>query len=235
MSCDDNLNDKNVVEYREILNDISILCHSTNANFLCISGDFNTDLKRDSPQTHALNLFTEDNDLFCCANGDNLLFDYTYCSKINGRKSFIDHFVISDNLRDKLVTFNSIDSVLNPSDHIAIKCLFKLNLSYSESRCDTSHNDRPVWDSASDYDIQLYKECLNNYLLNIPLPLELIHFSNFKCKSHQKDISDFHDSIVDALARACIDSIPLSKAKNKAKVVPGWNDNVEHYFQTALF
>ena len=212
-----------------------MLCYSTNATMLCVGGDFNTDLKRDTSQTQALNAFCNDNDLFCCARKDLLNFNFTYCSKINGRKSFIDHFVISDNLRDKLVTFNSIDSVLNPSDHIAIKCLFKLNLSYSESRCDTSHNDRPVWDSASDYDIQLYKECLNNYLLNIPLPLELIHCNNFKCKSHQKDISDFHNSIVDALARACIDSIPLSKAKNKAKVVPGWNDNVEHYFQTALF
>ena len=44
-----------------------------------------------------------------------------------------------------------------------------------------------------------------------------------------------HSMTFDALVTACNVSIPVSKCKGKAKVVPGWNDNVEHYFQTALF
>ena len=235
MPCDDGLNDHNVLEYKEILDNIDVLCHSTNATMLCVGGDFNTDLSRDTPQTQALNVFCNDNELFCCAKNENLNFNFTFCSKINGRQTFIDHFIISDNLRDNLASFESIDSVLNPSDHNAIKCSFNLNISYDNFRSDTSHIERPVWDSASDYDIEYYKECLNDYLLSIPLPIDLIQCNNFKCKGHGKEITEFHNNIVDGFIKACNDSIPSSKPKPKAKVVPGWNDNVEHYFQTAQF
>ena len=234
MPCDDNRNDKNVVEYKEILNDISILCHSTNANFLCISGDFNTDLSRDSPQTHALNLFTEDNDLFCCANGDNLLFDYTYCSKINGCKTFIDHFVISNNLKEYLDRYDSIDSVENPSDHVASRCTFKFSLQYNDPATPVGNIKQPLWDSASDNQIELYKEYLDHYLLGIELPTELINCNDVMCTKHNKEITDFHDKIVYSLIYACNDCIPTSKFKKKA-AIPGWNDNIEHYFRTALY
>ena len=35
--------------------------------------------------------------------------------------------------------------------------------------------------------------------------------------------------------RACEVSIPVSSTNNKPKVVPGWNEHVEHYFRTSLF
>ena len=80
---------------------------------LCVGGDFNTDIKRVNPQTQEFNEFCDGNDLFCCARKDQINFNFTYCSKINGRQSFIDHFVISDNLRDKLLSFESIRSYCN--------------------------------------------------------------------------------------------------------------------------
>ena len=55
------------------------------------------------------------------------------------------------------------------------------------------------------------------------------------CQNHNDQITEFHDNIVDALLKACNESIPVNKCKSKAKVVPGWNSNVEQYFQTALF
>ena len=235
MPCDDGLNNQNVLEYKDILDSIDILCRSTNTTMLCIGGDFNTDVRRNNPQTQAMNAFCIDNDLFCCARNVPLNLNFTYCSKINGCQTFIDHFVISDNLRDKLLSFSSIDSIKTPSDHSAIKCCLDVSLCYSEPNVELSHIARPVWDSAGDCDITKYKDCLNDYLLNIPLPLELLQCNNNMCTRHFNDISKFHDSIIDALVTACNVSIPVSKCKSKAKVVPGWNDNVEHFFQTALF
>ena len=124
---------------------------------------------------------------------------------------------------------------MNPSNHIAIKCSFNLTVPYSDLRQDKGQADRPVWDSASDYEIQMYKEYLNYYLLRIPLPLELLNCNDLMCKEHFHEINDFHDRIIDALVRACNDSIPISRPYKKRNAIPGWNDNVEHYFRVALF
>ena len=53
--------------------------------------------------------------------------------------------------------------------------------------------------------------------------------------SHNNEITHFHDRIVDALMKACEESIPVSDKNNKPKVVPGWNEYVEQYFRTSLF
>ena len=120
MPCDDAQANQNVLEYKDILDDICILGCSVNATLLCIGGDFNTDLSRNTPQTQALNHFTDDNELFCCARNDQMNFNFSYFSKINSCKTLIDHFIISDNSQDKLVDYASIDSVENPSDHVVL-------------------------------------------------------------------------------------------------------------------
>ena len=84
MPCDDGLNNQNVIEYKAILDSIDTLCRSTNATMLCVGGDFNTDIKRVNPQNQAFNEFCEYNDLFCCARNNQIDFNFTYSSKING-------------------------------------------------------------------------------------------------------------------------------------------------------
>ena len=46
MPCDDNKQNGNVIEFRELLNDVCILSNSTDATHLYIMGDFNTDFSR---------------------------------------------------------------------------------------------------------------------------------------------------------------------------------------------
>ena len=135
---------------------------------------------------------------------------------------------------DKLLSFESVDNISNPSDHIAIKCTLDLNIYYRDPYLTTCHIERPVWDSASDLDISHYEEYLNDYLLSIPVPYVLFQCNNNMCKTHCNEISKFLDNIVSALISACNESIPFSKPKCNAKVVPGWNNNVKEYFETAL-
>ena len=108
-------------------------------------------------------------------------------------------------------------------------------MNYNAPCPDVSHTERPVWDSASVNDVNMYKEHLNYYLLRNPLHTDLFNCKNLMCKSHNNEIIEFHDNIVSSLVKACKDSIPTSKFKSKSKVIPGWNDNVEHYFRVALF
>ena len=124
------------MEYKDILDNIVSLCQSTNATMLCVGGDFNTDITRNTLQTQVFNEFCIDNDMFCCARNEHIEITFTYLSKINGSQTFIDHFLISENLRDKLLHFESIDNIQNPSDHVAIKCAFDLGIYYNMPNLD---------------------------------------------------------------------------------------------------
>ena len=172
--------------------------------------------------------------MFCCALSNISDVQYTYMSKINGTKTFIDLFLVSENLSSIISGFSSIDCVKNKSDHVALKCSLNVDISYNDIKVNEIHTKRHVWNLASELDIKLYMELLDSYLLEIPLPLELINCKNNMCKSHHKAIDTFYDNIISALVMACENSIPIANPKSKPKTVVGWNDHVEHYFRTVL-
>ena len=237
MPCDDWRDNGNVIEYNNILNEINILANSVDATYMCIGGDFNTDLGRNTPQTDVLNTYVSDNNLYFCANSNISSILYTYCSKINNKTTLIDHFIVSENLKSKLLDISSDDSIHNSSDHLPIKCTIDCNILYSEQVDSSHHINRPVWDSASDADLLTYKNNLDDNLIHIPLPTNIINCNDFNCTDHFNDITDFHDKIIEGMISATEISIPISTAdaKPKSKVVIGWNDYVEHYFQNSLY
>ena len=102
MPCDDNKLSGNVVEFKDTLNDICILCNSTDATHLVIMGDFNTDFGRNNVQTKTLSNFINSNDFYCCSNAFKVNVPFTYRSKINGNTSLIDHCIMSENLTDEV-------------------------------------------------------------------------------------------------------------------------------------
>ena len=202
---------------------------------VCIGGDFNTDLSRDTCQTDSLKAFINDYDMHCCSTDPISDITHTFESKINGRKTFIDNFLVSSNLKNKLTGCNVYDSVNNVSDHLAINCRLNFDLSYVNPTKDKTDGCHPSWNRASDLDLEKYKELLNNYLMDIPLPEALIFCSDLNCKSHNVEIGNFHNSIIKALVMACDNSIPVGHPKKgNCKSITGWNEYVEKYFQSAL-
>ena len=148
MPCDDWRPDGNIVEYTDILNEIYTLSVNIKADCICIGGDFNTDLGRTTHQTNSLKTFIADNDIFCCASSDVSDIEYTYKSKINGRRSFIDHFLVSNNLGCKLSEFSVIDNIDTTSDHVPIKCRFNIDISYNDFVVNKIPINHPDWNSA---------------------------------------------------------------------------------------
>ena len=94
-------------------------------------GDLNTDLSRSNTQTLSLNAFIIRNNLNYCAQDMCCNVEYTFCSKGTGATSFIDHFIVSENMLGKLISFDPIESVNNFSDHIPVKCNFEIETSHS--------------------------------------------------------------------------------------------------------
>ena len=81
---------------------------------------------------------------------------YTYKSKINGTKTFIDHFLVSDNLGCNLSQFSVIDDINNTSDHVPIIGKFNIDISYNNISDNIFSINRPAWNLASEFDIESY-------------------------------------------------------------------------------
>ena len=238
MPCDDNQLNANIVEYKDILNDICILCNSTDATHLVIMGDFNTDFSRNNVQAKTLLNFINANDFYCCSSAFKDSVPFTYTSKINGNNSLIDHCILSENLTDQVVSYCSIDNVHNASDHLGIRCELSLSTDYVETDPVTpdTHPSRPNWSKATPAQLRDYRNALNECLLDIPIPTEAYECRDHLCSSHFNDISNFHDNIVNALSSAANMKIPIPNVrKRNKKVTPGWNELVEYNFQNSLF
>ena len=148
---------------------------------------------------------------------------------------FIDQFMVSQNLMNKLTAVSSIDSVNNPSDHVAVLCGFKSDVAHNTFEDIQQFDDSPAWHLANDRDIELYKASVDNNLLSIPLPLNIINCSDVMCKDHTSDIVEFHDKIVKALELACEETIPRKKPPSESKKICGWNEHVENHFRNSLY
>ena len=235
MPCDDWCRNQNINEDNDILNDIVILSNSIDVDFICIGGDFNTDITRNNYQTLALNTFIHENNLNLCANDVCCNVDFTFRSKGTGAVSLIDHFILSDNIFDRLMSFESIDSINNFSDHVAVKCAVELEVSYSNTNVRrVKEVCKPAWNKASSMELKNYISLLDEFLKNIIVPVDAISCTNPFCNTHSIEISIFHDSIIKAMVEASDASIPQTKS-NGCKKVPGWNEYVDKYYKAAMF
>ena len=236
MPCDDRCLDQNIIEYIQLLDDIEILCNSVEVDSIWIGGDFNTDFSRVNTQTNTLINFMLRNSFSNCAQDVCCSVDYTYCSKGTGATSFIDHFIISENIFDKLLSFDAIESVNNFSDHVPIKCVISSDVFYQENFSNVTNyaHMRPSWIKASDLDKDRYKATVDGKLQSIVIPYDAIMCDDLFCTDHLNQISDYYIKIIDVLISSAIECISLC-GRSSGKNILGWNEYVKSYFKTALF
>ena len=102
--------------------------------------------------------------------------------------------------------------------------------------CKTNHDFQPnvSWNKALSRDKDRYRELVDSKLRSIDIPYDAILCTDNFCLMHKSHISQFHDNIIDVLVLASHESIPYSSSK-LSKIVPGWNEYVNRYFESALF
>ena len=105
MPCDKGYANHNLFEYIDVLNEVSDIYNKTASQYFVLGGDFNTDLTRDTPQTRALHSFVNNEQMFLCIDAECSNIPYTYCSKCNGCKSTIDHFMVTQNLCESIIKY----------------------------------------------------------------------------------------------------------------------------------
>jgi len=214
-------------EYLDICTKINALFNDTDAVFLIIVGDFNTDCNRPSRYYDIFQQLMNDNHLVC---SDVIRLDstFTYCRDDGLCTSWLDHVLCSVAL-DSSVDDVRVHYAYQSSDHKPLSVTFK---DFGCESCadmspSTEYLNRAVYDWTNS-DTTLYEYAVGTYLSKIDIPYCL-----FDCKmdcnsdSHRHAIDKYYAEIVEGLDRSTKESVPTVHSRNNKYNIPGWTDFVK--------
>ena len=187
MPCDDRRENGNINEFIKILDEVSVMINRINPSHCILGGDFNTDFRRRTPQSNYLKRFIESEQMYCFVNDSPDTIDYTFSTNDGTAQSVIDHIIMNSSLRECLINYKVISHVDNMSDHVAIICSLSIPIEYCKlsKKCENNYAN---WSKATKQDIECYQSLLDNYLLQICMPYDLITCTHFNCTDHNDSI-----------------------------------------------
>ena len=242
--CDYRLAAGDLNETIEVLEIVKKLIESSGCNSVIMTGDINTDFRRNSGQvvlvTEALT------ELSLSKSWDMFQIDFTcaHGHTDNGEiltTSIIDHFFHSSELGNNILDAGVIHSPDNPSDHSPIYC----TLSDLNVKLDTSHQIskpyKPSWKTSSLEQKDLYRIKLEENLSSIAIPSSVLHCKDLKCKNdeHCESVDNLAIKVLETVQATAESSLsyPGSRAgcSSTTRVVPGWSESVKPYRDNAYF
>ena len=171
--------------------------------------------------------FVNEENLFCVSDSnDSHDINFTFESKANKSQSFIDHFILSNNLDNSVEAYYVCNDVENPSDHLPLFLHLRMSEIIAFNSLSTERKIPKVrWPKASQNDLKSYKLALDCNLDLINIPWDAVHCGNMFCTEHHNDIQSLYDNMInaclDATPKVCVK--PDRKSNNK---LPGWNELV---------
>ncbi len=232
MPCDSHSTQHDLV-FNDVLNDINLVINKyPHIGYVLIGGDFNTDLCRlQSPHCISLNEFCERESMFICSRHNVANVDFTFESAM-GHRSFIDHFMVSQNLIDSIISYNVRHDGHNLSDHNAIQLCINIPVERVSSIEEGYFLPHTLWRNADEDHINNYKHKLTNLLSIVDMSPSCHSCTNVRCDSHYKDIDGYYNAIV----TACIESTHVCIPKSSPyKPVAGWSEQVKPFKDRSVF
>lgn len=230
MPIDTRYDHQNSAVYDEALAAAASLAHIHDVNFTIYGGDFNTDFQRhESLHSISLNSFIQTETIFEPASS----IDYTFESMASGVRSFLDHFIVSENLLDKVLCYEVIHDGDNLSDHVPIRLTLDIPLVYTPIEKPSGHSKKLCWRKAKPSSIEAYSKHLSRGLLSVSVPVDAIECCDPLCTDHHDAISKYFTNLESCILSAGESCIPKSKPVGSR--VPGWNDHVRKYKDAAIF
>lgn len=238
MPCDTDNNMINLEEFDATLSAISVMLSNEDASYIIIGGDFNTDFGRSrSLHTTSLKMFIENESLKSDVQHSLCQKEFTFESKINGSRSRLDHFLLSENLFEDIKECLVLHDAENMSDHSALSLTVAMHFNYAEAG-ETSQRDKLKWSEASLDNLNNYRNVLDTLLGNVPVPSSAVSCDDSSCLAHSSDIDKYHDAILEACRQAAEVTIPktkiLSDQRGRSQPIAGWNEHVAEHKRTCL-
>ena len=229
MPWDEQREGDNLNEFNEVLDAIQTVSLACDTQYIIIGGDLNCDITRDVPQTHALTDFVERENLYLVLNNSNSSVAYTHESL-----STIDHFMVTPNLSDFIMKYETYETVTNFSDHIPIIMHMDIDIEYLQTV------ERPIppsvsWTQCTDEQIKKYQCEIDKQIDQIELDFEVFTCKDTKCVIHDNQIRIWYNEVIKIVQEASDTSLPMTGNKKRPKTIPGWNEFVKPKLETSLF
>ena len=237
MPCDSRSEGLNLSIFQDVLAEITILSQNNKADFIIVSGDFNVDFSRDTPQTRELIYFCECETLIPCDLLPTSSIEYTFECKKSGSRSFLDHILISDLMKGFVSQSYPYYDINNKSDHIAIISEITVNCEYLASK-ELVHEPKISWYKASIHDKKQYQEQLNKELSNIYIPIQGLTCQDVHCTKHNNDLELFANDLMCSCMSAGQKVIPTTVSntgRRESQVKPGWNEYCKEKREIAMY
>ena len=148
-------------QFTDVLNDLELLlqCRAHDALILC--GDFNTSFDRNNSHTRSLTNFMQCNCLKYVWNHINVVQESTYVNLDLNQESCIDHYILTHNLYESVLSSFVHNSSLNPSHHRPVHLCIKIPVYHCDSSADSGNVEPSVdWAKVNDFHIKAYQSYL---------------------------------------------------------------------------
>ena len=217
-------------ELTEVCDELERLLHACKQQFVIIGGDLNIDFKRNNIHTTYVKDMLERNKLVSVWQHTSFP-EYTYSGPTG--KSCIDHFVVSENVKNvtdwAIVEYGG----LNCSVHSPIIMKVKFDITKNNITClNHNPNDRIAWHKVSEHDKLSYQVSLENKLNDIYVPNDCsCEGTHCKNVSHRDDI----DILCESIIKTCIDASDVFPKTKKKKKFPYWGSKIKPFKDDAIF
>ena len=229
-------------EVIEVLELVKRLIETSACNSVVWCGDINADFKRNTGQVALVrDTLTE---LRLDSMWEKFSVDFTCAHEINEENmatSTIDHFFCSSEISDLVSDAGVLHSPDNKSDHSPVYCIFSnftIKLDITDARV---KHPKPSWKSSTEEQRTHYEFELEHKLGSISIPPCVLECRDIKCR--RLDHCDSVDRLavdvleaVQAVAEECL-PCPVTSAGRRGgqRALPGWNDSVKPFKDTAYF
>ena len=219
-------------EFVDVLNEIHSVCLNLDCQYFIIGGDINCDLSRNVPQTHALNDFIEQENLFMCLKHESAKVPYTFHS--GNSFSTLDHFIVTPNFKQSIIKYETCFLANDFSDHTPVLLQLNIDIGY-HSMHKIQARPNVAWHKCSEEDIDHYRYEMNRLIDENTLDFGVFACSDWDCVHHKEQLCSWYNYLVNILLTASKESLPTTSFRENIKIIPGWNEIVKPKLEASLF
>ena len=161
MPCSENIDALD--KYTNILEEISAICIKSATQHLIIAGDWNADPSRNDRRTTLFKEFMAQENLFNVLDMNIANVPYTYWNQRVSppTTSTVDHFLLSPNLANSVVKYETIFQHNDFSDHFPVILTLDINMKYHKMH-KKEFKPSVAWYKCNDANIENYKKNTDN-------------------------------------------------------------------------
>ena len=240
MPCDERQRGRNLDEFSDVLDEISVILHNLQPMYFLVGGDFNTDFNRVSPQTKALIELINVEDIYSYSmveRSTGIIPPTFQCCYDKNITSTIDHVFVSSNLKNYLVKHEVSDGCDNLSDHCAVNCKIDIPVYFYKTEECMHDGIRVVWNIANRASIEKYKIVLDEELNNKCIENDLFLCDDFNCNdsNHQLNIDVLYQDIISYMLIATYKCINCKTKSQCHRGILGWKEFVAPLHDKSIF